>query len=382
MAEPGVVDTLARLVAFPTVSDRPVTEIAAFLAQRAEDAGFEVRQLPSEPGKSNVVARVGPRGVGGILLSGHMDVVPVEGQAWQSDPFSLTEKDGQLVGRGTADMKGFIAAVTTAISTLPLNALQRELVLVWTHDEEVGCVGAQHLVEHWQDSLDPLPPDTWIGEPTDLCVCHVHPGHTTLEITCSGRPAHSSRPELGLSAIHMAGHVLEALQTVATSWRATQAHGDLLPSNHTVMNVGHIEGGAAVNIVPEHCRMTVGIRPIPGEDDRALIGAIEAAIAPIAAATARDGGAIHLRICQSSPAMLTDPDTPFAATLRAHAADPAPRGVPFSTDGGHLSRLGTRCLVFGPGSIDVAHRPNESIWAPALEKTVGIVQEVILERCT
>jgi acetylornithine deacetylase len=370
------------LVAFPTVSDRPVTEIAAHLAQNAEDAGFEVQQLPSSPGKSNVVARAGPKGRGGLLLSGHMDVVPTEGQAWSSDPFRLTQRDGQLIGRGTADMKGFIAAVSTALPDLPIDRLQREVVLVWTHDEEVGCVGAQHLVEKWADTLSPLPPDTWIGEPTDLCVCHMHPGHTTLDIICTGRPAHSSRPELGLSAIHLAGEVLEVLRGVAAAWGASQGKDGPGPRPHAVMNVGHIHGGAAVNIVPEHCCLTVGIRPVPGQDEQELIRDITAGLAGLTEAAASCGGEIVLETRQSSPAMLTDPDTPLATSLRTHATDPAPRGVAFSTDGGHLSRLGTRCLIFGPGSIDLAHRPDESISAKALEQTVDIVRKVILERCT
>lgn len=378
MAEPEVIETLARLVGFPTVSDRPVTEIAAHLAQRAEDAGFEVQQLPSGPGKSNVIARAGPRGNGGLMLSGHMDVVPTEGQDWHSDPFKLVEDGGRLVGRGTADMKGFIAAVSTAVGRLDTMALKREVVLVWTHDEEVGCVGAQNLVERWRDTLDPLPPDTWIGEPTDFCVCHSHPGHTTLEIICTGRPAHSSHPELGLSAIHMAGDVLKALQGVAEAWKPP---GDQ-DGPFTVMNVGKITGGEAVNIVPEHCRLTVGFRPAPGQDEPALMADIQHALAPVMQRALLDGGSIAVNTQQSSPAMLTTSDTPLGGTLLSHASSREVGTVPYSTDGGHLSRLGTRCLIFGPGSIKVAHRPNESISATALTQTVEIVQKVVQERCT
>lgn len=378
MSKPEVVDCLSRLISFPSVSDRPVTEIAAFLAQQAEDAGFKVQQLPSTPGKSNVVARMGPQGQGGIVLSGHMDVVPTEGQAWQTDPFQLSIDDDRLVGRGTADMKGFIAAVSTAIQRTRVDELKREVVLVWTHDEEVGCVGAQHLVDQWRDTLSPLPPDTWIGEPTGFHLCHSHPGHTTLDIACRGRPAHSSRPQLGLSAIQLASDVLQALDGVAQRWLDAAQGGAPL----TALNVGEIAGGEAVNIVPEHCRLTVGFRPVPGQSDQALIEEVMAALEPAVQAARTRGGEIQIRVRQSSPPMLTDPDTPLGRTLCRHASSATPISVPFSTDGGHLSRLGTRCLVFGPGSIDVAHRPNESISATALEQTVEIVHKVIHERCT
>jgi len=382
MSEPAVTDTLAQLIAFPTVSDRPVTEIAAYLAQRAEDAGFSASQLPSSPGKANVVARAGPRGEGGLVLSGHMDVVPTEGQRWTSDPFKLTERDGNLVGRGTADMKGFLAAVATAVDGMDLTNLQREVVLIWTHDEEVGCLGAQQLVDHWSDTLDPLPPDAWIGEPTDLHVCHMHPGHTTLTIRCTGRPAHSSRPQLGFSAIHLAGEVLEVLREVAASWEKRRSWEDLLPSPHAVMNVGRIEGGRAINIVPDHCVIEVGIRPLPGQDSHALVEEIRCALAPLSEVAMAAGGGLGVSLEQLTPPMLTDPDTPLAKTLCDHAVGQALRGAPFATDGGHLNRLSTRCLIFGPGSIDLAHRPDESIPATALAQTVDIVQRVIRDRCS
>ena len=140
-----MIDLLARLVSFPTISNRPLTELAALLAQRAEDAGMRVERFETEAGKCNVIASAGPRGTDGLVLSGHMDVVPVEGQDWSTDPFKLTESGGRLYGRGACDMKGFLAAVTDALPAIPLARLRRELVLIWTHDEEVGCLGSAAL---------------------------------------------------------------------------------------------------------------------------------------------------------------------------------------------------------------------------------------------
>ena len=141
-----VVDELATLIGFPTVSNRPVEALAAYVAQRSEDMGFRIEQFadPVQPGKYNVVASIGPKNTNGLVLSGHMDVVPTEGQPWNSDPFQLTERNGKLYGRGTADMKGFIAA-TPALARFAATPLKRELVCVWTYDEEVGCLGSAHL---------------------------------------------------------------------------------------------------------------------------------------------------------------------------------------------------------------------------------------------
>ena len=258
----GTIDVLSRLVAWPTVSSRPVTELAAFLAQRAEDAGMTVEQFETAPGKVNVIASAGPRGTDGLVLSGHMDVVPVEGQGWRTDPFRLTESDGRLYGRGACDMKGFIAAVTDALPALPLAKLDRELVLVWTHDEEVGCLGSAAL--GGQLGGRALPSLAWIGEPTSLQICRLHPGHFTVDIACTGRPAHSSRPSLGLNAIEIAAEVIGAMKVLAAELAAERSDLPGLVTPWTVVNTGCIHGGSAINIVPEHCVVKVGLRPLPG----------------------------------------------------------------------------------------------------------------------
>ena len=379
MSPRSTVDVLSRLVAWPTVSSRPLTELAAFLAQKAEDAGMRVERFETEPGKVNVVASAGPQGTDGLVLSGHMDVVPVEGQGWRTDPFRLTESDGRLYGRGACDMKGFIAAVTDALPALPLARLDRELVLMWTHDEEVGCLGSAALTRQLEGR--PLPSLSWIGEPTSLQICRLHPGHLRVDITCTGRPAHSSRPALGLNAIEIAAEVIGAMKRLAAELSTERSDLPGLLTPWTVMNTGCIHGGSAINIVPERCMVQVGFRPLPGVSAAALLERIREQIAPIDARYRQEGGGVDITETQDTPALLTESGTDLEALLRPDASSAEIGGVPFATDGGNLARLGPRSLIFGPGSIDVAHRPDEFVPISELLTVRHAVERIVRARC-
>jgi len=382
----AVIDELATLVAFPTVSDRPVTALAAHLAEQAEACGMVVTRFQTSAGKCNIVARAGPQGADGLLISGHMDVVPTDGQDWSSDPFRLTERGGRLYGRGSCDMKGFIAATLAALQGLRLSSLRAPLVLAWTHDEEVGCLGSRALVDALDQTGERLPELALIGEPTDFRICRAHPGHTTLSIRCIGRAAHSSRPQLGTSAIEMAADVLRALRDLQARLAVTTPATDpllldALPAPYPVLNCGHIEGGSAVNIVPDSCRLRVGVRQLPGQTGAELVAVIAEAADAVAQRWSDRGGRILTTLDQEAPALLTPAGTALEDLLRPHARDAEPTAVPFATDGGNLQRAGTRSLVFGPGSIDVAHRPDEFIPAEQLIGCVGIVRRLVVDRC-
>ena len=376
---------LDRLVAWPTVSSRPVTALAGWLAERAESAGFTVDRFEVEAGKVNLVCRKGPRRADrsrGLVLSGHMDVVPVDGQDWSSDPFRLTEREGKLFGRGTADMKGFIAATVAACDAVAEVELSNELVLVWTCDEEVGCTGAADLVAKMQrDPGDPLPRPTIIGEPTSFRVCRLHPGHATWQVRCDGRAAHSSRPALGLSAIKLATRVLLELEALEAELRAERLFEGDLPSPWPVLNTALIHGGAAVNIVPDHCVITLGVRPLPGQETQEIGARLAERIERVDRAARVDGGRVQLDALRDTPSLLTAADCSHLHLLVPHATDPRPTGAPFATDGGQLARLGCEPLVFGPGSIDVAHRPDEYLERSELVATVGMIADVVRRAC-
>ena len=378
----NTVETLARLVAMPTVSHRPVDAIAALLATRAEDVGMHITRYETAPGKVNIVASAGPLGTDGLVLSGHMDVVPVEGQAWSSDPFTLTEVDGRLHGRGSCDMKGFLAAVTSTLTPELITSLTRELTLIWTHDEEVGCAGSRALVDALQDEGRPLPSQVLIGEPTDFQVCRMHPGHVTLRIACRGIPAHSSRPSLGHSAIQLAGGVLAALHDLGERWAREAAFVDMLPTPHHVLNVGLIHGGTAVNIIPEHCHLDVGIRPLPGTETADIVESAAAVLAPLAVDALALGGEISWSLLQATPGLLTPEGSPLAEELQAHLGCGHSIAVPFATDGGNLATLGTQPIICGPGSIDQAHRADEYVTIKALHQAEQMVDSLVRRRCT
>lgn len=365
---PTVVDDLATLVAFPTVSDRDLIALSAWLAERFTALGFRVERFPDpgQPGKESLVMTAGPErdDGGGLVLSGHMDVVPTEGQPWTSDPFVLTAVGDKLVGRGSADMKGFFAVVLQACARVDVRRLRAPLVLVWTHDEEVGCLGSAQLARHLAGR--PLPRACWIGEPTGFRVLRMHPGHVAVEVEVAGRAAHSSRPKLGLNAIAGAARVIGAIDALAEAL-------DDVP-----FNVARIQGGSAVNIVPDRCVLQLGFRPPPGvgadEIHDRIVGALDALAWP---------APVSSRILRVTPSLLTPEGTDLAALL---APDAAPDldyqgSAPFATDGGNLSDLGLSPLVFGPGDIEVAHRADEFVSRIALERAVDVAERVIRAAC-
>ncbi len=378
-------DTLARFVAHPTVSNRPMRELAADVAQLAEDLGFssEVLVDPEDPGKANVVSRLGPAGAPGLILSGHLDVVPAEGASWQSDPFLLTERDGVLYGRGTADMKGFVACTFEALSRLERSRINGQVVLLWTHDEEVGCVGSARLADTLAERDDPgLPDEALIGEPTELRILRMHPGHVGLRITLHGASAHSSKPDLGASAIRALRQVLELLERTEAELRMAHRR-DLAPyleRNHVTMNVGTVRGGTAINLVPDRCELVMGYRPLPGDDPTAIAWLIESRLAELRLPR---GIGVETERLTITPSLLTPEGTPLQGLIQAccEEASGDPTAASFATDGGNLARLGIRSLVFGPGSIDVAHQPNECVHLSALQRASDVLEQILRARC-
>jgi acetylornithine deacetylase len=373
-----VVRDLTDLVAFPTVSNRPVVGLASFLGDRLEDLGFAVQMYtsPTDAQKANVVASIGPSGTDGLVLSGHMDVVPTEGQPWTTDPFRVTPRDGRLFGRGTADMKGFLAATLQALGRIRQREYRKELVLVWTHDEEVGCLGSQVLAGQLAAEGRLLPSQCLIGEPTDFRVLRMHPGHVGLSVEISGRAAHSSRPDLGHNAIEDAVKVIGAIQGVARELENETVDLSEMDRPWVPVNVATIEGGSAINIVPDSVRIEVGYRPVPGMKATAVFERIEAAVAGV---LPRRNGRVEL--IRVTPSMCTSADEPLVGLLRQHARDPRLGSASFATDGGNLSKVGCAPLVFGPGSIEVAHKADEYVPVDQLHQAVDIVEAVVRARC-
>ncbi len=369
--EPVVAD-LASLVAFDTVSDRPVNDLAAWLANRCENLGFRIEKFPdpNHPGKGTLIASRGPADTEGLVLSGHMDVVPTEGQPWSTDPFQLTEKDGKLYGRGSADMKGFFAATLQALARVPATDLTRQVMLVWTHDEEIGCLGSAHLADALSSTGRRLPSACLIGEPTDFQILHQHPGHVAVKIEVEGLAAHSSRPQLGVNAIEGAMRVIQAIHEVSAQIESGCPEGTESP--WVPINVARIEGGSAINIVPDRCVIHLGYRPPPGMHAHHVFEQISNVLEQAA-----QQAKVTATLLRVSPSLLTRLGTPLQRALSSHVRNAHVGTATFATDGGNLARLGCEPLIFGPGSIEVAHKADEFVETADLVRAIDVIESVI-----
>lgn len=363
-------------MAHPTVSNRPLLACAADIATWFERLGYRIDRFvdPNDPGKVSVIASIGPPGTDGLVLSGHMDVVPVEGQPWTTDPFALTRRGDTVVARGSADMKGFIAVCMQALASFRPADFDRELVLLWTHDEEIGCKGSAAFAEAWLEGSAhrPLPKDALIGEPTSFEILRMHPGHVAIELEVAGVAAHSSRPDLGVNAIEGAAKVIQTVQQVAEELAGEPADLPEMERPIVAVNVAQIEGGSAINIVPDRCVVRVGYRPLPGQDPEDVFQRIRDRV---------DATRVQCRILRVTPSMLTPRHTPLEESLRPHACSDHPGAATFATDGGNLARLGIRPLVFGPGDINVAHKADEFVPIADLERAIDVVRSVVRTHC-
>jgi acetylornithine deacetylase len=354
-------DLLARLVAFDTTSRNSNLPLAGFLCDYLDRPGVRVERNPSADGaKTNVIVWIGPAPEGdrrGLVLSGHMDVVPAEEAGWQSDPFTLADAGDRFVARGACDMKGFLAVAANLAAEVDPARLRAPLALVFTYDEEVGTLGAKRLTETYREAAA-LPRSAIIGEPTSLKVARAHKGHFKMRVTLHGVAAHSGYPHLGANAIEPAGRVIEALSRLRRELESeSPAHRELFPEvPYVPLNVGTVHGGAAINVVPDRCVVELGVRPLPGLDSAPLVlrvtEAVRAAALPFTP---------EVELLSDSPPMLLDEAAPIHRHLRALVGQSAEATVSFATDAGWLQRLRMDCAVFGPGSIEVAHKPNEHL---------------------
>lgn len=385
-------DITTQLVAAETVSHQASAPALELLGSHLQDFGFEVGLQRWAGGqKANLVAIAGPPEPGGLVLSGHVDVVPFEGQpGWSREPLALGIEDRRLYGRGTTDMKGFLGQCLDAVRRLDPASLERPLVLLFTSDEEIGCLGGDRLAAELPSLLGetPAPRLAWIGEPTSWQVFHAHKGIAGFEVEARGDGGHSSRPEEGVNAIGVAARALVALgelQEALRSEGASAAMQALFPdAPYATMNFGTIEGGTASNTIAEACRFTVSYRPMPDDDP---LGVYERAKAALASLEARDFGAPHragsleVKAPFVAPGALAERHTPLEEALFAELAQDRSGGAPYCTDAGHLARTGMSCLICGPGDLDRAHQPDESVDRAAFEAgpdhILGVVRRLL-----
>jgi acetylornithine deacetylase len=377
-------ELLARLVGFDTTSRNSNLPLADFLCDYLDRPGVRIAQNPSADGaKTNVVAWLGPEPGDdreGLTLSGHMDVVPAEEEGWRHDPFALADEGERLVGRGACDMKGFLALATNLAAEARTDAWRAPLALVFTYDEEIGTLGAKRLTETYLEAAR-LPRNAIIGEPTSLQVARTHKGHAKLRITLHGVSAHSGYPHLGANAIEPAGQVIVALTRLRQELEAELApNRELFPEvPYVPLNVGTVHGGAAINVVPDRCAVEVGFRLLPGLPGVASTELFERIAAVARAAAAPFEPAVEL--LSDSPPLLLDAGSPIHRHLCALVGQEAGASVSFATDAGWLQGIGLDCAIFGPGSIAVAHKPNEFLPKDEFAAARGLLARTIEHFC-
>ena len=374
-------ELLARLVGFDSTSRNSNLPIADFLCDYLDRPGVRIARNPSPDGtKTNVIAWLGPEpdgDRGGLVLSGHMDVVPADEEGWRHDPFALADEGDRWVGRGSCDMKGFLALAANLAIEAQTERWRAPLALVFTYDEEVGTLGAKRLTESFP-AAERLPRSAIIGEPTSLRVARTHKGHAKLRVTLHGVSAHSGYPHLGTNAIEPAGRVIVALAELRRELEAeAPPNRELFPEvPYVSLNVGTVHGGSAINVVPDRCAVEVGFRPLPGVTSEELIErvsrAARAAAAPFEPA---------IELLSDSPPMLLDEASPIHRHLCDLVGQSAGASVSFATDAGWLQRLGMDCAIFGPGSIEVAHKPNEFLPKDEFTAARGLLERTVRHFC-
>ncbi len=355
---------LEHLVGFDTISANSNLALIDWVADYLDGCGVKSALIRSvDGGKANLFATVGPEGRGGVILSGHTDVVPVAGQAWDSDPFRLVARDDRLYGRGAADMKGFIALALALVPAAISRPLEVPLHLALSYDEEVGCLGVPALIRALPEGAA-RPRLAIIGEPTEMAVANAHKGIQFLRTRVSGHEAHSSAPERGVNAIAAAAEIIGEIGRLAAECRAVVRPDSRFDPPYTSFNIGRIEGGTAVNIIARDCVFEWEFRAVPGEDDATLRQRIEhfveADLLPRMCA-AHPGAAVLTETAALVPPLVPDPASPAEALARELTGANETTTIAFATEAGLFQTAGIPAVICGPGSIDVAHKPNEYI---------------------
>jgi acetylornithine deacetylase len=369
MTDATAVEILDRLVGFPTVSQDSNLALIDFVRDYLARWNLPARlTFNAERTKANLFATIGS-GPGGVVLSGHTDVVPVAGQAWSSDPFAMTRRDGKLYGRGTADMKGFIATALALVPELAGRALPEPVHLALSFDEEVGCIGVHHLLADLAGA-GIHPRLAVIGEPTSMRVVAAHKGICANHTTITGVPAHSSLPHRGVNAIAAAAEVIGFIQSEARAAEQRARPAEDFDPPHTTYNLGVINGGTAMNIIAEHAALAWEFRNVPWDDSAALLGNVQRFVAEDLRPRlkARDPRADAVTECRVEvPGLMADPDSPAVRTALRLTGQNQTRTVAFSTEAGLFQRAGIAAVICGPGSIDDAHRADEFVAPDQLE---------------
>lgn len=375
---------LEKLVSFDTVSRNPNKPLIDWVAGYLDEHGIACHrhEKPGAPGHQGLFAHVGPSVEGGVVLSGHTDVVPVDGQDWSTDPFTVVEKDGRLYGRGTADMKGFDALAIWAMVEAQQRGINRPLQLALSYDEEIGCTGAPPLIAAMQEHL-PKARDVIVGEPTMMKTVTGHKGGVTWWVHVHGFEVHSSLMHTGVSAIHSAARIIDWASQLNAELMATPP-GDmaaLFDPPFTSAHVGQIKGGTAHNITAKDCEFGFGFRIVPGEDPEQWRKRFFDKIAEVEAEmqAVRPETWIEVTAAFELPPFAPERDGTAEALTRQLTGDNSDNFVSYGTEASHFQTAGYSAVVCGPGDIAQAHQPDEYLDCAQLDAGQAFLQRLIIQ---
>ena len=366
MAELNSEQLLARLIAYDTTSTTSNLDLIDFIRDYLD--GFSIQsQLVYNASKTcaNLYATIGPDDIGGVMLSGHTDVVPTSGQNWNSDPYKLKTNDQFLYGRGACDMKGFIACVLAAVPRLAAGRLDSPVHLAFSYDEEIGCVGVKKLIDAMK-GFEVKPKIGLIGEPTDMAMVIGHKGKAAYRVDVTGTSCHSAYISNGVNAVEYAAALISFIRSMNAKMQERQLIDNTYTVPHTTFHVGNISGGTALNIVPAQCRFEFEIRNLPQDQLDELIHEIKHYAVDVLLTDMRQGfdqADIQFSPISNYPGLNTAKDSEVIAYTRSiNPIDEFGDNVSFGTEAGLFDQhLGIKSVVCGPGSIDQAHKPDEFV---------------------
>ena len=371
------IDILHDLVGFASVSRDPNRMLIDYVADKLADNGVDPVIIPDESGKkANLYAVTGPEIDGGVMLSGHTDVVPIDGQNWTKPAFSCTHENGRYYGRGTADMKGFVAAsIASFIDATRLN-LASPLHLALSYDEEIGCIGVRSLIDMMGKSKH-KPAFCIIGEPTEMGLGTGHKGKTAIRANCQGREGHSALAPMAMNALHLACDLAGEIRQMQAELARNGNKDDDYNVPYTTMHVGRIEGGVQLNIVPNAAYIDFEIRNLAEDDPIALLDNLKQRITPIIQAAKKTApeADIQFTITNTYPGLNTPKDAEIVDFMKALTGNNTTIKMAFGTEGGLFSRdIGIPTVVCGPGSMDQGHKPDEFVTGEQLAQCDNMLE--------
>ncbi|MDQ0392604.1 acetylornithine deacetylase [Labrys monachus] len=369
----------AKLVSFDTVSARSNIPLIDFVAGYLAAHGVESLRLPNEAGdKEALFATIGPVDRGGVCLSGHVDVVPVEGQDWSSPPFEARVADGRLYGRGSCDMKGFVATALALVPDFLAASLKAPIHLCLSYDEEITCYGSLDMIRRFGRDM-PMPIACIVGEPTLMQVVDAQKSLSSYVTRVAGRPAHSAMPALGANALHAAARIVVELDDIADELRAAGDPSGRFDPGYSTVQAGLFSAGRAINIVPDEARIVWECRGVPALALEAIPDRIRAfsrdVVLPRLTRTAPDA-AITTELQIRVPALAPDPGSPAETLALRLAGRNRTMAVSYGTEAGHFQEAGVPTVICGPGSIEQAHRADEWIALSELDACAGFLQRL------